>query len=383
MRVIIIHHLLWAHYKNAFYEELIKQSERYSGLDIHILQIAKNEYTRAEMPIQFMPNYQYKLLFDGMLEDVPKLMIFKSILKEINDFKPEIVNINGFFTWYHILTAFYCKLKGIKIILSNDSTANDNPKVWWKSLLKRAMIRISDGYYCFGTKSAEYLSTFGADDTKFLSKKGAVVNNDFISESFQKALPNRGLNLEELGIKTAKNFIFVGRFIDFKNLPLLISAFKEAQSKANNQWGLVFLGDGFLREILQKQIKNEAVQNTHFLGGKSWFEVPDYLALADVLVLPSKSEPWGLVVNEAMICGLPVVVSDRCGSAVDLVIEGKTGFSFPFDDEKNLAAILIKIMNEEIDLKQMGINAQEKIKEFSPQIAAEELIKGFFSLKPA
>ncbi|MDZ7907834.1 MAG: glycosyltransferase, partial [Gemmobacter sp.] len=65
--------------------------------------------------------------------------------------------------------------------------------------------------------------------------------------------------------------------------------------------------------------------------------------LADVLVLPSKSEPWGLVVNEAMICGLPVVVSDKCGSAIDLVQDGKTGFSFDYTNERKLASYIIKI----------------------------------------
>ncbi len=381
MRVIIIHHLLWAHYKNAFYEELLNQSKQRTDLDIHILQIAKNEHTRADMPMQFMPAYQYHLLFDVMLEDVPKLAAFKLILKEINTFNPHIVNINGFFTWYHILTAFYCKLKGIKIVLSNDSAASDNPKIWWKSLLKTAMVRISDAYYCFGTKSAEYLTLFGADESKFISKKGAVVNNDFIFDAYQKALPQKSILLEKLSIKTTRNFIYVGRFIDFKNLPLLINAFKKAQLEAKNEWGLIFLGDGFLREALQSQIKNEGIENTYFLGGKSWFEVPEYLTLADVLVLPSKSEPWGLVVNEAMVCGLPVIVADRCGSAIDLVIEGETGFSFQHDDEKKLASILLKMMNNEVDLEKIGKNAQEKIKEFSPKIAAEDMINGFYGLK--
>ena len=377
MRVIIIHHILWAHYKNAFYEELQNQAAQTKNLEVKILQIAKSERSREEMPLSEIPTYPHQLLFDAVLESIPKKAIFKAILHEINTFKPQVVNINGFFTWYHILTAVYCKLRGIKIILSNDSTATDNPAVWWKDALKKTMVSLADAYYCFGSRSAEYLLLHGAKPDLFISKRGAVVNNQFVANQFQANLPFKEQLKNELGVGTQKNIIYVGRFIDFKNLPLLLIAFQK--SKQPN-WGLLLLGDGILKQNLEAQMTTEKIDNIYFLGGKPWQEVPKYLTLADVLVLPSKSEPWGLVVNEAMICGLPVVVSDRCGSAIDLVKEDETGFSFQFDDEKQLVAIFSKIMKNEIDLTTMGANAKEKIKQFSVENAAKDMIDGFLKL---
>jgi glycosyltransferase involved in cell wall biosynthesis len=381
MRVIIIHHILWAHYKNAFYEELQNQAKLRNDLTVNILQIARSERSREEMPLKFQPQYEYQLLFDAVFEDIPKSAIFKRILAEIKSFKPDVVNVNGFFTWYYILTIAYCKLMGIKVILSNDSTASDNPKVWWKSVLKRFAVSISDGYYTFGTKSAAYLLDYGADNNKILSKRGAVVNNNFIRKAYEEALPNKPTLMESLGIKTQKNFIFVGRFIDFKNLPTLLNAFKKAQDLTQKEtWGLLFLGDGTLAPQLKQQVEKMQIQDVQFLGGKSWHEVPEFLTLADVLILPSKSEPWGLVVNEAMICGLPVVVSERCGSAIDLVIEGVTGFAFNHQDEEQLSQILLKFMNETVDYQALSNDAKKKIADFSVENAAMDMINGFYEV---
>ena len=128
-------------------------------------------------------------------------------------------------------------------------------------------------------------------------------------EHYQKAIVERDIR------KKAKNwarynFIFVGRLIPPKNLPFLLNAFAEISAEAP-EWGLVLLGEGEQKGELQRLAQdNTAIR---FEAGVPWYEVAEYLALADVLVLPSESEPWGLVVNEAMICGLPVVVSEPSG----------------------------------------------------------------------
>jgi glycosyltransferase involved in cell wall biosynthesis len=379
MRVIIIHHILWAHYKNAFYEELLKQADTKPDLQINILQIAKSENGREQMPLAELPKYKYNLLFESVLEDIPKLKIFKSLKENIDSFKPNVVNINGFFRWYHIAIIAYCKLKGIKVILSNDSTAGDNPRVFWKNLLKRFVIGLSDSYYTFGTLSAKYLIDNGADPNKFISKRGAVVNNSFIENAYNLAMPNRGAFLQENQISTQKNFIYVGRFIDFKNLYLLLNAFKKVQA-INQEWGLILLGDGILKNELALQVAENQIDNVYFLGGKNWQEVPKYLTMADVLILPSKSEPWGLVVNEAMICGLPVVVADKCGCAIDLVENGINGFTFPFDDEQKLTEIMFKFVLESVDYNALSKNAEKKIKQFSVENAANDMILGFYNV---
>jgi len=103
---------------------------------------------------------------------------------------------------------------------------------------------------------------------------------------------------------------------------------------------------------------------------------PEFYALADVLVLPSFSEPWGLVVNEAMVCGLPVIVSNRAGASFDLVKNGKNGFTFNPYDWKELAELMRKFTKGEVDIKEMGYNSKEIIREYTPEKAARQMLVG-------
>jgi glycosyltransferase involved in cell wall biosynthesis len=165
----------------------------------------------------------------------------------------------------------------------------------------------------------------GAKPEQLLVNKNCV-DNKSIRTIYDEAKINREEKQVQLGL-AKKNFIFVGRLIPFKNLPLLLEAFNEALGKSKSDWGLILLGEGEQKAELEKIITDNNFQGITFLPSVGWREVPKYLALSDVLVLPSYSEPWGLVVNEAMACGMPVIVSEKCGCAPDLVQNGKNGIS--------------------------------------------------------
>lgn len=377
MKILILHHLLWAHYKNAFYAHLYKKAVVQGDFEFKVLQVAVSESTRLNMHLGEIPYYPYTVLSNENLENVNKRQVFGQIVKEIKTYKPNVVNINGFFTWYHIATFIYCKLNGIKIVLSNDSTAGDNPTIWWKSLLKSLSVKLSDGYYCFGQKAEEYLLNLGGNAQKTISKRAAVVDNDWIKASFEQHLPQKQALKNEWGIETEYNFIYVGRFIEFKNLPFLVEAFSQIN---NNNWGLIFVGDGEEKLKIEKKITELNVKNIHFLGSKIWQEIPKFLTLGNVLVLPSKSEPWGLVLNEAMVCGLPIIVSDNCGSAIDLVEQGKNGFSFKNNNLAHLTKAMQYCVDNVDETKKMGQKAQFKINEYTMDLATKDFINGCKSL---
>lgn len=373
LKILILHHILWAHYKNAFYHHLYKKAQQSKDFEFKVLQVSASEGTRLTMDLGEIPNYPYQLFSDKNLEDANKWDVFKKIIAEINRYKPQVMNVNGFFTWYHIGTIIYCKLKGIKVVLSNDSTASDNPAVWWKSILKKLAVKLSEAYYCFGQKAEEYLLELGGNTQKTISKRAAVVDNEWIKSEFEFHIGNKETLKKELGITTPYNFIYVGRFIAFKNLPFLIEAF--AQIKQNN-WGLIFVGDGNEKPHIEKAIEQFGTKNVYFLGSKTWQQIPQYLTLADVLVLPSKSEPWGLVLNEAMVCGLPIIVSDACGSAIDLVDQGQNGFTFENNNVQSLYQCLQYFMENPNELSKMGKLARQKIQNFNLDYAANDFIKG-------
>ncbi|MGC8979482.1 glycosyltransferase family 4 protein [Caldisericum sp.] len=175
------------------------------------------------------------------------------------------------------------------------------------------------------------------------------------------------------------NFIYVGRLSPEKNLITLLKAFDNIikNEKESKDWGLIIVGDGPQRKELEEFVEKYNLKNyVFFVGGKSWKEVVEYYTLADVFILPSLSEPWGLVVNEAMICGLPVIVSKSAGSYWDLLKEGINGFGFDPLNQKELENIMLKFISGEVNMKKMGEASKEIIKEYTPENAARQMLKG-------
>jgi glycosyltransferase involved in cell wall biosynthesis len=379
MKIVIIHNLLWSHYRNVIYCELQKQTTN-SDFDIKVLQIARNERSRASMEgVNKMSfDYEYDLLFDEFIEDIGAWELTKKLIQKINTLRPDVVNLVGYYTFPQALTLIYCWFRGIKIILSNDSTPADNAKIWWKEFIKRFLISLCDGFFNFGTLATQHMKVLGGKDEQMLANKCAAVDNDFIEKAHQEFIKER-VHLQKTFAVSPKNFIFVGRFIELKNLFLLLDAFKNTQKtgKTTNNWGLILLGEGILKEKLQDFIAENNISNVHFISGKAWYEIPKFLAIADVFVLPSSSEPWGLVVNEAMICKMPVIVSDKCGCAVDLVQENKNGFIFPYNDLEKLTIYLQKFINNEVNIAEMGKKSSEIIKDYTPQKVAKSMLEGF------
>jgi glycosyltransferase involved in cell wall biosynthesis len=272
----------------------------------------------------------------------------------------------------------YCKLIGIKTVLSNESTAGDHARSFLKESFKRLIINRFDGFFNFGKLSKAYMMTLGGKESQMLVNRNCV-DNELLAEIYSNAFPQRQQRQRELHLPI-HNFIFVGRLIEFKNLYRLLEAFKIAQKKSISDWGLVILGEGEQKLLLQNYVKDNELKNVCFLEGVNWQQVPVYLSLSDVLVLPSYSEPWGLVVNEAMACGLPVLVSEKCGSAYDLVKSGINGFTFSPLDVAEMSEVLLKFMNNEVDISQMGVASKELIQEYSPKNVAKEMFEGYQQL---
>jgi glycosyltransferase involved in cell wall biosynthesis len=124
---------------------------------------------------------------------------------------------------------------------------------------------------------------------------------------------------------------------------------------------LIFAGDGDQRAALEARARSLKLDSVRFLGFRNQSELPALYDLCDVFVLPSEREPWGLVVNEAMNAGKPVIVSDRVGASADLVDDGVNGFIFPARDTAALAACLRRTIASPEHRAAMGRRALEKI----------------------
>jgi glycosyltransferase involved in cell wall biosynthesis len=145
---------------------------------------------------------------------------------------------------------------------------------------------------------------------------------------------------------------------------------------------LVLAGEGPLRSALEAEVKELGIAaRTHFLGFVNQSQRPAVYTAADLLVLPSGYEPFGVVVNEAMLCGCGVVVSDRVGARFDLVREGETGFVFPAGDVDALAGILRRVLADRELLNRLGAAARERMRTWSLAENTEALLAGLDHIK--
>lgn len=320
--------------------------------------------------------YDYEVLFDTSLDQVKLWPRTRALLQRLIAYRPDVLNLTGYYDPAQWVLLAYARWKGIKVIISNESNLRDHPRKGLKERFKSWLIRQADGFFCFGRSSAAYLEYLGVSPNKILTQKAAVVDDEVLRQHYQKAIAERNHRKQTKGWP-AYNFIFVGRLIPPKNLKMLIEAFAALQS---SDWGLVLLGEGEQKAELQALVKAQNVQNVFFASGVPWYEVAEYLALADVLVLPSDSEPWGLVVNEAMICGLPVLVSQNCGCVEDLVQEGRNGFTFsPTNCEELVEKMRFFIQNPS-HLSSMGSVSHQIVKAFDAERVAHEMLKGIKTL---
>ena len=374
MKMLIIHQFFWAHYKAKIYTELQKVVDKHPEDELLVLQTALNEFTRAKIgSIDYsIHQYNLKVLFEDFYENTTIWQRVKASIYWVNKFKPNVINLPGYYEPAMNIVLFYCRLKGIIVVISADSTEGDNPNIGWREALKRFVVTKAQGFFCYGSKSAEYILKLGMKPEHILVENNSVDNNK-ISEIHTEALKTREIVKNSYQLRKY-NFIYVGRLIDVKNLDNLLAAYKPF---AVSDWGLIVLGDGSQESKLKKYKNDNSLEGICFIEGQPWFDVPKILALADVFILPSYSEPWGLVVNEAMACGLPVIVSNKCGSAYDVVKEGINGYTFDPYNIDELTFVFKKFVDNPEKIIPFGQQSKEIIKRFSPENVAQEMYDGF------
>lgn len=369
MRILVVHNQLWAHYKSKLFSEVYRSvKEKAPDSDFKVAQIALYEASRATMKdddtIRY--DYPYEVLFQRSLDQVGFKERLLSLFRFYHQYRPTILNITGYFDWAQVLLMIYARLRGVKVVLSSESSGGDKNRSAIKEKLKSWIVNWANAYFCFGQTSVDYLLSLGVSESKIGVRHAAIIDEAVILETYQQA---------KLQIPTThkRYFVYVGRLAPEKNLLLLLTAFATI-SKDRNDWGLLLVGDGPMRSELEGYVKEQNLQNVTFTGGIPWYQVPKWLAKSDVLILPSLSEPWGLVVNEAMVCGMPVIVSDKCGCVNDLVHSGQNGFLFNPTSEKELGEKMQFFLENPEAILTMGQVSRETIQPFSSKLIAVQMV---------
>jgi glycosyltransferase involved in cell wall biosynthesis len=231
-----------------------------------------------------------------------------------------------------------------------------------------------------GKWSADYFLHYGARQEKVFFVPHVIDEARFRSEC-SRLQPCRGdlrreWNLSENGVV----FLFAGKFIDKKRPVDFVRAVDRAVRGGARIEGLM-VGDGPLRQECER-IANEARTPVRFAGFLNQSQIVSAYVACDALVLPSDGgETWGLVVNEAMVCGRPCIVSDRVGCGPDLITLGETGFVFPLGDLECLASLMAKCAGDKAALAKMGAAARERVARYSTSVAVEGVLRAVEAVK--
>lgn len=248
-------------------------------------------------------------------------------------------------SFWQAITA--CWQSGTPLLVRGDSqlvTPRSRAKQLAKSVLYRAFIPRFDGYLIVGDRARRYLLHYGADPGRMYFVPH-FVDNEFFRNGADAAEGGRSLR-DSLGY-TAKTtvMLFAGKFISKKRPLDVVDAAALLRARGIDV-RVLLVGSGELEGALRARVGETGVP-THFAGFKNQTELPAYYAAADLLALPSDGgETWGLVVNEAMACGTPAVVSDAAGCSADLIDEGRTGAAFTFGSPSALADAVERFLPE-------------------------------------
>jgi 1,2-diacylglycerol 3-alpha-glucosyltransferase len=289
--------------------------------------------------------------------------------------KPDVVAVNGWNNFGSLIAANCCLRRGIPMVVMSESSRQDESRTWWKEAIKRRMVDLFSAALVGGKRHVEYLVELGMPRERVVVGYD-VVDNDHFRQNAGEIRRQRSEVRQKYALPE-NYFLVSARFIEKKNLPTLVQAYAEYRRRseiaAKMPWDLVLLGDGPLRETLNSQLStlnlNEHVQ---LPGFKPYDELPVYYALANTFVHASTTEQWGLVVNEAIASGLPVIVSNRCGCAPELV--NGNGFTFDPTNEDELATQLFEMASlSDQERNHLGNNSYRIAANFAPERFGEGL----------
>lgn len=408
--------ILWSQYGPYHFARVHALKELARPARVHALEFANHsrDYswtrsTESAEPITLCP---------GVAERLPFQAVLRHTRRHLKELGVEVCFLPSYSPRQPFAALLAAKSLGIKTVMMNEShagTTRSGPLGTW---IKRRLVGMFDAALVGGAPQKRYFASLGLPEHKIFPGYDAVDNEYFARKADEARSQNcevrRRYNLPE------NYFLSLGRFVAKKNLSILIQAFRKfLDSQPNAKTHLVMVGAGEeeakLRSLcnelelpisdhgqsaaLSSQPSHLVSPHVHFYGFRQIEENPVFYALADAFVLPSLYEEWGLVVNEAMASGLPVIVSDTAGCAEDLLENGhphnlgsngasngrlsnglgrrmrRNGFIFDPRSPDELAGIF-QILEAQPALRQeMGAASREIVEKFSCRNFAENALR--------
>lgn len=313
--------------------------------------------------------------------------------KKLRKHKVKHVFLPSYSPLPNLLCLLAAKLTGAKAILMNESWGGTEKAGFAGRLLKKLLVRTFDAGLVGGTPQKDYAVKYGLASAKIFLGYDVVDIHHFANE----ALRWKGVSAEDLPVPNlpARFFLNLGRFVPKKNLGLIVQAYGMAvRQNPETNIALVFVGEGSeegrLRTMTKElglRVRNGAEEKANAAAGPEVVfypfqqvdKTPLFFSRCEAFILPSLYEEWGLVVNEAMACGAPVLVSENVGCAKDLLVPDKNGFTFDPQDAASLLCLLQRFIDDPLLSRRLGAHGREHIAAWGPDRFASGAISAMAS----
>ncbi len=322
--------------------------------------------------------FEWVTLFpDRVLESLDARDCTRAIENALEEYEPDAIAATGYARPESMAAARWGRKRRLPVVLMSESQAIDRPRVWWKEAVKRRRVAFFDSALVGGPSHRDYLVRLGMRAERITPGYNAVDNAYFERESARY----RNDSASRAGLPDRPYFLCVCRFVPEKNLERLVAAYAlyRDSAPAGAAWDLVLCGGGLgeadLERLIARMPDPESIHRPGFLQVDA---LPRWYAFASAFVLPSVSEPWGLVANEAAACGLPLLISTRAGCAESLVPDpaGMTGARFdPFDVAELAARLGWLATLSESERQAMGERAAMTVARLGPERFAAGMLE--------
>ena len=347
---------------------LFNALNRHPNVDLHLIFLAETDPELRQWQVykneinfsyEVLPSYRKRIRGHNALFN-------RGVARSLSVAKPDAILCGG----YNYLASWqalrWARKRGVPFLLWSESNLQDmRAGSRFIEFLKREFLRRCSGFVVPGRSALEYLRAHGIKESDIFKAVNAV-DNDRFSRAAAVAQENAVQLRSELSLPT-RYFLFVGRLVREKGIFELLAAYASLEEDLRADVGLVFVGDGPSRSALEAEAASVARGVIKFVGFAHQEQLPAYYTLAEMLVLPTYTDTWGLVVNEAMACGLPVILSEAAGCAADLLTQDWNGQIIPTRNVAALASAMRDLASRPDRCAAMGLNSRSRIAAYSPQ----------------
>jgi glycosyltransferase involved in cell wall biosynthesis len=374
-RVVIITEII-APYRIPVFNALARHAE----IDLHVIFLAENDPTQRQWLV-----YKDEIRFSYQVLSSWRRRIGKHCIlmnwgmqNALRQAEPDFIVCGGYnyiASWHSMAWA---RRHAVPFFLWVESTSRDlrghRPLI---ESLKTKFLRGCDGFIAAGKASGEYLRMYRVPQAQIFTAPNAV-DTEFFARHAELVHASDAVHRKALDLP-AHFFLYAGRLVREKGVFDLLDAYAALEPGLRDRVGLVFVGDGPDRPALQQRAATTGYGSIHFAGFAQRQQLATYYALADVLLFPTHTDPWGLVVNEAMASGLPVIASRAAGCVADLIEDGWNGRVVVEGKLEQLVSAMEELARNPELRSLMSRRCRQRISQYSPEAWAAGLASAVLS----